>query len=57
MIMILIQLVIILVIVGLLLWVVQQFLPVPVVIKNVIHVLVILIVILYLLRVFGIVHL
>jgi hypothetical protein len=53
MIAILIQLVIALVIVGLILWLVQQFLPVPPVFKSAIYAIVVIILILWLLRVFG----
>jgi hypothetical protein len=52
----LIQLIIVLIIVGLLLWLVQSYLPVPPMIKSVINIVMVLIVILYLLRMFGIVH-
>jgi hypothetical protein len=56
MIALLIQLIVALVIVGLLLWLVQSFLPVPPVIKNIIYVVVIIIVLIYLLRLFGYGH-
>jgi hypothetical protein len=53
---ILVQLVVVLLIVGLLLWAIQQFLPIPAPIKNIIYVVIVVILALYLLRVFGIVH-
>ena len=41
---------------GLLLWVVNAFIPMPMAIKNLLNVLVIIILILYILQFFGIIH-
>jgi hypothetical protein len=50
----LVELVVVLIVAGLVLWLVQQFLPIPVGLKNLIYVVIVLILILYLLRIFGI---
>ena len=41
---------------GLLLWVVNAFIPMPMAIKNLLNVLVVIILILYILQFFGIIH-
>ena len=52
----LIQLVIALIIVGLVVWLVQNYLPVPPMFKNLIIVVLVLILIIFLLRIFGIIR-
>jgi len=56
MITILIQLVIGLIILGVVFWLVQSYIPIPAPIKNVIYVVLILILLIWLLRIFGIWH-
>ena len=50
----LIQLIIVLVIVGVLLWLVNNYIPMAASIKNILNIVVIIVVILWLLRVFGV---
>jgi hypothetical protein len=50
----LIQLIIVLVIVGVLLWLVNSYIPMAASIKNILNIVVIIVVILWLLRVFGV---
>jgi len=50
----LIQLILVLVIVGVLLWLVNNYIPMAASIKNILNIVVIIVVILWLLRVFGV---
>jgi len=50
----LIQLIIVLIIVGVLLWLVNNYIPMAASIKNILNIVVIIVVILWLLRVFGV---
>jgi len=50
------QLVVALIIVGLIVWLVQQYLPVPVLFKQLIIVVVVVALIIFLLRLFGMLH-
>ena len=52
--MLLIQLIIVLVIVGVLLWLVNNYIPMDANIKKILNIVVIIVVILWLLRVFGV---
>ncbi len=50
----LIQLILVLVIVGVLLWLVNNYIPMAASIKNILNIVVVIVVILWLLRVFGV---
>ena len=50
----LIQLILVLVVVGVLLWLVNNYIPMAASIKNILNIVVIIVVILWLLRVFGV---
>ena len=52
----LLQIVVVLIVVGLLLWLVNRFIPMQGSIKNILNVVVVIVVILWLLDVFGVFH-
>ena len=56
MIAVLLQVLIVLLVFGVVLWLVQSYLPVPAPIKNLVYVIIVLILLLYLLRMIGVIR-